>query len=390
VKVEVETDPQGLPERLLADPVAEEDRLPARRLGAPDREALSQRARSAEECLLRDLSTLHLDIHPDLTARHGHDDQVTAVREAAREGRPRDERLAAFAVGDGGVLHVAVAGTDLPQEGPRVQRRPVAAAAEPPQVNFVAEPAAKHVSSLMHNRCVPAVRVEGVAKRFRGRPALSNVSLSVSAGQVLAIFGQNGAGKSTLLRIIAGLLAPDGGSVLAAGIDVIADPVRARTRVGLLIAEERSHYWRLSGRANLEFFGALHGLRRPESRARTRLLLGEVGLDGDDSRPVGTWSTGMRMRLSIARALIGDPDVLLLDEPTRSVDPVGAEELRRLLLDVQARRTLTMLIATHDVRDPQLFDARSVVLHDGVIRAGVAKGASQEELAELLREVPAR
>ena len=229
--------------------------------------------------------------------------------------------------------------------------------------------------------------VEGVVKRFGASTALDGVSLVVAPGKTVALLGQNGAGKSTLLRIVAGALVPDGGSVFANGVDVVESPTRARRSSGLLLAEERSHYWRLSGRANLEFFGALHGQRRSAAVRGAAQLLAEVGLEEVADRPVGTWSTGMRMRLALARALLGEPAVLLLDEPTRSVDPTAAEDLRRSLRETAARRGLTMLLATHDVGDPAAFGSRSIVLHRGRVRAELPAGTDSAGLTDLMRSL---
>ena len=231
------------------------------------------------------------------------------------------------------------------------------------------------------------VVVDGLTKRFRGTVALDGVSFVVAPGETIALLGQNGAGKSTLLRIVAGVLVPDGGAAFADGVDVIEEPDAARRACGLLLGEERSHYWRLSGRANLEFFGALYGQRRAVAARRADELLGEVGLRDVADRPVGTWSTGMRMRLAVARALLGNPAVLLLDEPTRSVDPTAADDLRLSLREAAARRGLTVLLATHDVSDPAAFAARSIVLHRGRVRADLPAGTDSATLTGLMRSL---
>ncbi len=225
----------------------------------------------------------------------------------------------------------------------------------------------------------------GVSKRFGATAALVDVTLAVNHGEIVALLGRNGAGKTTLLRIMAASLVPDVGSVTVAGIDVLAAPDAVRRRVGLLLAEERSHYWRLGGQANLEFFAALHGLRRRAARAHARRLLEEVGLGDASSQPVGQWSTGMRMRLALARALLGAPSVLLLDEPTRSLDPLAAEELRSALRTAARDRGLTVVIATHDLHEPAALGARCGILERGKLVAQHPSGAASAELEAALR-----
>lgn len=214
-------------------------------------------------------------------------------------------------------------------------------------------------------RSEAGVQIVDLCKRFGTKQALDHVSLAVAPGETVALLGQNGAGKSTLLRILAGVLTPDDGSVVVDGLDAVSDARRLRKRAGLLLGEERSHYWRLSGRANLEFFAALHGQARRAAAANAAALLEDVGLADMADEPVGIWSTGMRIRLSVARALIGEPSLLLLDEPTRSLDPVTAERLREMLATVVKARGVTTVIATHDLMHPETLGARCVLLHEG-------------------------
>jgi ABC-2 type transport system ATP-binding protein len=172
-------------------------------------------------------------------------------------------------------------------------------------------------------------RALGGLGRRTGPPlqALRGVTLRVEAGERVGIAGANGSGKSSLLRIAAGLLAPSGGTGRVAGVDVSAGP-HALARVASLVAgEERSFYWRVSGRHNLELWGALRGLRPAEAAERARELLEHVGLGGAGERRVQTYSSGMRQRLAMARGLLGRPRVLLCDELTRALDEEGSERL---------------------------------------------------------------
>jgi ABC-2 type transport system ATP-binding protein len=226
------------------------------------------------------------------------------------------------------------------------------------------------------------ITVRGLVKVFRGTTALDGVDLVVPRGRLHALVGRNGAGKSTLLRILATTVVPDAGSASIAGIDVLRSPRVARAHIGLCLADERSWYWPLTGRQNLDFFARLHGLGRAERGARCAEVLSAVGLDGPADRSFNDYSTGMRLRLSVARALLHDPAVLLLDEPTRSVDPPGAAALLGLLhQQVDAGRTIVLV--THDLEEAAQADG-ATALDQG---RAVAVWSTRPERAELAAAV---
>src|SRR5690606_12283158 len=160
---------------------------------------------------------------------------------------------------------------------------------------------------------------------------VDNVSFEVQKGEFFGLLGANGAGKTTLFRILAARLLPDTGTATVAGTDVVKDPARTRALLTPVVTDERSLHWRLSARENLELFAALFGLRGAAADARIDQLLASVELDDAGDKMVGTFSSGMKQRLLIARALLGQPRVLLLDEPTRSLDPISARRFRRFL-----------------------------------------------------------
>ena len=232
-----------------------------------------------------------------------------------------------------------------------------------------------------------AIEVRSLTKRYGVVEALGGVTLEVADGEVVALLGPNGAGKSTLLRIIASLITPDGGSVAVGGHDVVADGIGARAALGLMLGEERSLYWRISGRRNLEFFAALQGLDRERARERSRVLLDRFGLTAVAERRCGEYSTGMRARLGLARALLAEPRVLLLDEPARSLDPVAAADLRRLLADLAADGRTAILYATHDLHDAAEVSHRTVGLSRGTIAFERAAGTSAGDLERSLLEL---
>ena len=179
--------------------------------------------------------------------------------------------------------------------------------------------------------------------------ALDGVSLEARPGRVFGLVGPNGAGKTTLIRIVAGLIDPDEGHVLVGGVDPTKDRRRASRALGLVLTDDRSLYWRLTGRQNLEFHGALYGLSRREASKRAAELLEQVGLADRDRRVFG-YSTGMRASLGIARALMHDPPVIVLDEPTRSLDPVAARRTCAML-QVLAEQGRTVLLSSHRLEE---------------------------------------
>lgn len=211
------------------------------------------------------------------------------------------------------------------------------------------------------------IRVREVSKRFRSVQALDRVSFDVDPGGIVALLGPNGAGKTTLIKILGTTVLPDSGSATVGGHDVVADPMAARRSLGVMIGDERSHYWRITGRQNLEFFAALYGIPRRESADRAGVLLDSVGLtDAADRRVLG-YSSGMRARLSLARALLADPPLLLLDEPTRNLDPLAASNFRESAMRLSGERGTGILFATHDLHEAAAISTRILALSAGRI-----------------------
>jgi ABC-2 type transport system ATP-binding protein len=180
----------------------------------------------------------------------------------------------------------------------------------------------------MHQPSAPAIAVRDLERRFGDVEALSGVSLEVAPGQVHALLGPNGAGKTTLLRILTGLVEPSAGRV-----ELLGRPVDKRN-FGFVPSGDRSFYLRLSGAENLLFFGRLQGLSKREAKLRAREVLADVGLAHAASRRVMAYSHGMQKRLSVARALMTEPPVLLVDEATHDLDPEAAVQVRELVTDL--------------------------------------------------------
>ena len=207
-----------------------------------------------------------------------------------------------------------------------------------------------------------AVEFINVTKRFGKLTAVENINLKVNDGEVVALVGPNGAGKTTLLRMAAGVLLPDTGKVLIHGIE--AHRAEAKRHVGFMTPMDRGVYWRISALDNLVFFGTLYGLSIREAKRRGMELLKVFGLADRANDWVATYSTGMMRRLELARAMMHDPDILLLDEPTSGIDVDG----KRIILEHISRLkgSKTIIMASHDPQEIELAD-RVVYLNRNII-----------------------
>ena len=206
-----------------------------------------------------------------------------------------------------------------------------------------------------------AIEVVNVTKRFARRDALADVSLTVSPGQVHALLGPNGAGKTTLLRILSGIVSPDRGSVTLAG----SPPRDARHLLGLVPAGDRSFYLRISALENLVFFARLHGLRRRDAVERARGALAAVGLATEERKRAGLLSKGMQRRLAVARALLCEPAIMLVDEATHDLDPEGARAVRSLVATAASERSIAVLWTTQRLEEIAGFAGHVTLLDAG-------------------------
>ena len=213
--------------------------------------------------------------------------------------------------------------------------------------------------------------------------ALDSVSFEIQPGLV-GLVGPNGAGKTTLMRAIAGLITPDTGQLEVLGMSVDGSQTAFRRRVGYAVSGDRSHFWRLSAVENLAFFGALHGLSRAKSLEAAHAVLALVGLENAKHRAVREYSTGMSQRLSVARGLLGEPECLLLDEPTRGLDPGNAQRLRQFVLDeLVAARGINVLWATHDPQEMKSLCTSLIVLNQGRVVADGSYNHVQSKLEQV-------
>ena len=206
--------------------------------------------------------------------------------------------------------------------------------------------------------------------RRRYFTALTHATLEIQSGDRIAVMGPNGAGKTTLLKLIGGLLFPSEGEVFVNGFSTVRHNGAARKSVGFVFNEERSFFWRLSGLQNLEFFGALDNLSGEYLHSRIRSLIDLVGLEAAAHKPVSGYSSGMKQRLALARVLIADPDVLILDEPTRALDPIACEEMNELILaDIHQKSDKTLLIATHRTEEAMTLCNKVMIINGGRLKS---------------------
>jgi ABC-2 type transport system ATP-binding protein len=201
--------------------------------------------------------------------------------------------------------------------------------------------------------------------------ALHEVSFNISEGEIFGLIGPNGAGKTTLTKIIATLIQPTTGSAVVNGHDTVADDEKVRREVGLAGAEERSFYWRLTAEQNLLFFARLYGLSGPHARRRIKELFELFEFDELASRRFAELSTGNKQRLSVARAMLANPPVLLLDEPTRSLDPIAAARMRATIQSLAQRdeQRVTIFLTSHNLAEVEELCNRVAIIGKGRIRA---------------------
>jgi ABC-2 type transport system ATP-binding protein len=194
--------------------------------------------------------------------------------------------------------------------------------------------------------------------------ALLDISLNIIPGEVFSLLGPNGAGKTTVIRILSGLILPQSGTVKINGFDINIKECETRRSIGLVLGDERTFYFRLSGAQNLEFFGGLYGLQWSALKTRVKEVLELVGLEDHANLQYMRYSTGMKKRLALARALLHNPEVLLLDEPNSGVDPHSARKIREIIFSLK-RDGRTILMTTHDMEEAEKMSDTIGFLKDG-------------------------
>ncbi len=222
-----------------------------------------------------------------------------------------------------------------------------------------------------------SIETRDLTKRFGDFTAVAGVDLSVASGEVLVLLGPNGAGKTTTTRMLASILPPTSGEARVAGFDVVTQASEVRRRIGLL-TEHHGLYTRMRAGEYLAFFGAMYGLASAEAHRRGQELLEQIGMPDVGRRRLGEFSKGMRQKLALVRALLHDPPVLLLDEPTSAMDPASARLVRDAILQLRSSRR-TLVVTTHNLAEAEELGDRLAIIRQGAL-------AAQGSVEELKRQ----
>lgn len=220
---------------------------------------------------------------------------------------------------------------------------------------------------------------QDLSKQFGDYWAVNKVNLNIQQGEVLALLGPNGAGKTTTIRILTSVLRPTKGRAWIAGYDVVKEPKKVRAAVGVL-TEQHGLYGRMPAIDYLDFFGQLYGLTTEERKARTERLLDEFSLGDDSDRRIEEYSKGMRQKLALARALLHDPPVLLLDEPTSAMDPESAHLVRDAIRDLRSA-SRAIIICTHNLSEAEELADKIAVIRQGEI---IVQGSPDDLKSKML------
>ena len=227
----------------------------------------------------------------------------------------------------------------------------------------------------------PVARLDNVSVRFGAHEALRNVAARFPPGAV-GLLGPNGAGKSTMLKVLLGFITPTSGRMDVLGLDVAKDPQRVRARLGYM-PESDGHIPGMNAVSFVAYCAQLSGLPRSDAMQRAHEVLYYVGLGEARYRNTETYSTGMKQRIKLAQALVHDPDLLFLDEPTNGMDPKGRDEMLELVVDLATRKGVNLILSSHLLPDVEATCGRVVVMHQGA----VATQGSNTDLKERRRQV---
>ncbi len=220
------------------------------------------------------------------------------------------------------------------------------------------------------------IETEALTKDFGNFRAVDNITIKVEAGSVFAVLGPNGAGKTTTVRMLTSILKPTSGWARVAGYDVAAQPAQVRASVGVL-TEQHGLYERMRALEYLDFFGRVYALSPDQVRKRSLALMERFGLSDALSKRLGEYSKGMKQKLALVRAMLHDPMVLLLDEPTSAMDPQSAKQVRDAIVELQ-RDKRTVVLTTHNLTEAQsLADSIAVVRRGRIIANGTFMELSQ-------------
>ncbi len=233
------------------------------------------------------------------------------------------------------------------------------------------------------------LEIENLTKRFGAFTAVDGLSLSVGKGEVLGFLGPNGAGKTTTMRMVTGFLTPDSGTARVCGHDILTDTIAAQARLGYL-PEGAPGYGEMTPREFLAFIARVRGLAGDTAHQAQELACARTGLDGVLDRPIENLSKGYRRRVGLAQAILHDPDVLMLDEPTDGLDPNQKHAVRGLILDIAA--TKTIIISTHLLEEVEAVCSRAVIIDRGRLVADgtpaeLSRRAASGKLDDVFRNI---
>ncbi|MED1914458.1 ATP-binding cassette domain-containing protein [Brevibacillus sp. DP1.3A] len=222
------------------------------------------------------------------------------------------------------------------------------------------------------------IEVKDVSKRFKEIAAVQHVSFRVEAGEVYGLLGENGAGKTTTMRMMATVLTPTEGDIEISGFSVRQQPLEVRRRIGILFGGDVGLYSRLTARENIAYFGRLYGLEQARLEERIHSLSRMLEMDDFIDRRVGAFSRGMKQKVAIARTLVHDPDVILLDEPTTGLDVTAATIFRRMVRKLQEEGK-TILFSSHNMGEINKLCKRVALMHKGKLRFAGGLDALREQ-----------
>jgi len=231
-----------------------------------------------------------------------------------------------------------------------------------------------------------SIVVEGLTKVFNGFVAVDHISFSIKDGELFGLLGPNGAGKSTTMRMLTTLLRPTEGDAYVGGYSIKKEPDKVRLLIGL-VSDKLIVYDRLTARENLRFFGNLYGLGGNRLEERIDELLEEVNLSRFADKPVGTFSTGMKQRLNLVRALLHNPKVLFLDEPTLGLDPQTVRFIKDLIIQLH-ESDITIVLTTHEMPlAEELSERLAIIDHGKILAIGEPKKLEEENGVKNLEEL---
>ncbi|MFC7523446.1 ABC transporter ATP-binding protein [Parapedobacter sp. GCM10030251] len=230
----------------------------------------------------------------------------------------------------------------------------------------------------------PIIQLEGLTKKYGDFVAVDHLDLSIRKGEIFGLLGPNGAGKSTTILMMLGLTEPTSGCVKVCGIDSTVHPIDVKRRVGYL-PDDVGFYEQLSGRENLLYTARLNGFSWPEARRRVDALLQRIGLQDASEKKAGKYSRGMRQRLGLADVLVKNPEVIILDEPTLGIDPIGVREFLDLIVTLSREEHITVLLSSHHLHQVQqvcdrvgIFVAGKLLAQGNVMELSQALFSDQE------------